>query len=141
MNQMDVTRHEAFSFTCRLITYCVLARALNAHLSSQQDCISLALCERGVLSEFPAARARGSYWFDKMLTHFSLQVQAQGPKFRRNSRRASPVKVLLARRCLARCRRAAAPRAKRAARLLPPHRGPEENHFCRGTLASASNRN
>ena len=29
----------------------------------------------------------------------------------------------LARRCLDRCRRAAAPRAKRAARLLPPHRG------------------
>ena len=27
-----------------------------------------------------------------------------------------------ARRCLARCREAAAPRAKRAARLLPPHR-------------------
>ena len=27
----------------------------------------------------------------------------------------------IARRCLARCRRAAAPRAKRAARLLPPH--------------------
>ena len=47
----------------------------------------------------------------------------------------------VARRCLARCRRAAAPRAQRAARLLPPHRGPEENHFWRGTLASASNRN
>ena len=30
---------------------------------------------------------------------------------------------ILARRCLARCREAAAPRAKRAARLLPPHRG------------------
>ena len=33
----------------------------------------------------------------------------------------SPVRAHVARRCLARCREAAAPRAKRAARLLPPH--------------------
>ena len=31
----------------------------------------------------------------------------------------------VARRCLARCRRAAAPRAKRAARLLPREIGPQ----------------
>ena len=44
-----------------------------AALSSQQDCISLALrapygtlhSERGVLSEFRAARTCASYWFDK----------------------------------------------------------------------------
>ena len=35
-------------------------------LSSQQDCISLAL--RGVLSEFRAARTCASYWFDKTLS-------------------------------------------------------------------------
>ena len=47
--------------------------AATSGLSSQQDCISLALrapwrdvCERGVLSEYPAARARASYWFDNI---------------------------------------------------------------------------
>ena len=34
-----------------------------------------------------------------------------------------------ARRCLARCREAAAPRAKRATRLLPNHRGGRQYHF------------
>ena len=33
------------------------------------------------------------------------------------------LRISLASCCLARCREAAAPRAKRAARLLPPHRG------------------
>ena len=73
---------------CQTSKTCVRGRLLSSQqdcislalrLSSQQDCISLALrapwrdatvcergvCERGVLSEYPAARARASYWFDK----------------------------------------------------------------------------
>ena len=91
-------------------------------LSSQQDCISLALrapwrdatyvCERGVLSEYPAARARASYWFDNyvhvlLIVKTAFRARPDGcvnmSEARRSVRISSRARtrVLLARRCLA----------------------------------------
>ena len=79
---------------CELITYRQRFARARPHLSSQQDCISLELralwrdatCERGVLSEYPAARARASYWFDNGRTCSS----------KNRGRASAPLKLLLA---------------------------------------------
>ena len=50
------------------LTRCLLVKPARLHFARAARALA-GRYERGVLSEYPAARARASYWFDKVLTH------------------------------------------------------------------------
>ena len=56
-----------------------------------------ALCERGVVSEFSAARARGSYWFDKIKSYSMVLVEQQSLRAYFNNKAWGPQATYFAR--------------------------------------------
>ena len=111
------------ALACLILAFCLRQNAQRAALraagqatsgkhlpespsSSQQDCISLALrapwrdatCVSeafSVLSEYPAARARASYWFDKTVPRAKCAAlhYARGPQ--RQARSGRTVRALI----------------------------------------------